>query len=49
MNDKTILESQQAAKMLTLLVLRKADKVFPRMRRAMEEEYSLTHGTLGVV
>jgi len=44
MNSNKILESEQAARVLTLLVLGKADRVFPRCRRMMERQYKLTNG-----
>ena len=44
MNDYEVLESKQAAKVLTMLVLGKADRVFPRCRRMMERQYKLTNG-----
>lgn len=44
MNNNKILESEQAARVLTLLVLDKADRVFPRCRRMMERQYKLTNG-----
>lgn len=49
MNGKTNLDPSQAARLLTVLVLRKADRVFPRMRRVMENEYGLVHGLMGRV
>ena len=42
MNDYEVLESKQAAKVLTMLVLGKADRVFPRCRRTMEDRYGFT-------
>ena len=44
MNNRGFLESRQAARVLTCLVLEKADRVFPRSRRVMEDQYGLTHG-----
>jgi len=44
MNDYEVLESKQAAKVLTMLVLGKADRVFPRCRRTMERQYGMTNG-----
>lgn len=44
MNNNKFLESKQAARVLTLLVLGKADRVFPRCRRMMERQYKLTNG-----
>lgn len=44
MNNNNCLESEQAARVLTLLVLGKADRVFPRCRRMMERQYKLTNG-----
>lgn len=44
MNNNKILESEQVAWVLTLLVLGKADRVFPRCRRMMERQYKLTNG-----
>ena len=44
MNNNKFLESDQAARVLTLLVLGKADRVFPRCRRMMERQYKLTNG-----
>ena len=44
MNSNKFLESKQAARVLTLLVLGKADRVFPRCRRMMERQYKLTNG-----
>ena len=49
MNNNEILEARQAAQQLTMLELRKADQVFPRMRRAMEDAYGLPHGIFSKV
>lgn len=49
MYNVKILEAQQVAKVLTLLVLRKADRVFPRCRRTMEDQYGLIHGVFSRV
>ena len=49
MNDYEVLESKQAAKVLTMLVLGKADRVFPRCRRTMEDRYCFTHGVFSRV
>ena len=35
-----------AAHALTVMVLQKADMAFYRMRRAMESQYKLAHGTI---
>ena len=43
MNNNEILEARQAAQQLTMLELRKADQVFPRMRRAMEDALFRIH------
>lgn len=39
-----ILDNQTAAQLLSVMVLRKADRVFPRQRRAMEQMYHLRNG-----
>ena len=49
MNGYEVLESKQAAKVLTMLVLGKADRVFPRCRRTMEDRYGFTHGVFSRV
>lgn len=42
-------EVMSAARMLSSVVLAKADRVFPRQRRAMEEVYHLRNGIFGRV
>ncbi|MBR2772793.1 MAG: hypothetical protein IKD78_12435 [Bacteroidales bacterium] len=34
-----------ASRTLAAMTLKKADKIFYRQRRAMEDSYSITHGT----
>ena len=45
MKKKYVLDPQSAAYALTALVLKKADHVFYRQRRMMEDSYGMPHGT----
>lgn len=45
MQNKFVLDPLSAAHALTVLVLKKADKAFYRMRRTKEREYKLANGT----
>ena len=49
MKKKFLLDPLSAAHELTVLTLERTDWAFPRMRRAIEDEYSLRHGTIGGV
>jgi hypothetical protein len=49
MKEKFLLDPLSAAHELTVQTLEKADWTFPRMRRALEDQYGLRHGTLGGV
>ena len=44
MKNKYVLDSLSAAKLLTDMTLGKADDVFYRQRRVMEDHYGLPHG-----
>lgn len=44
MKKKYVLDSLSAAKLLTDMTLGKADDVFYRQRRTMEDSYGLPHG-----
>lgn len=45
MEKKYVLESMPAAKSLAVMLLKKMDYCFYRQRRAMEDGFSLPHGT----
>ena len=45
MQNKYVLDPLSAAHALAVKTLQKADKVFSRQRRTMEDSYSMTHGT----
>lgn len=45
MQDRYVSDPLSAAHELTVLVLRKADRAFERMRRTKEREYRLANGT----
>lgn len=49
MKKKFLLDPLSASHALTVLTLERTDRVFPRMRRAIEDEYGLRHGTIGGV
>jgi len=49
MKNKYVLEPLSAAHALAVKVLKKADRVFYRQRRTMENSYSMPHGTFSGV
>ena len=49
MNKKYVLDSLSAAHALSANVLKKADRVFYRQRRTMEDSYGMPHGTFSGV
>lgn len=49
MKKKFPLTPLSASHALTVLTLERVDWIFPRMRRAIEDEYNLRHGTIGGV
>ena len=49
MNKKYVLDSLSAAHALAANVLKKADRVFYRQRRSMEDSYGMPHGTFSGV
>lgn len=49
MKKKFLLTPLSASHALTVLTLERTDRAFPRMRRAIEDEYGLRHGTIGGV
>lgn len=49
MKKKHVLDPLPAAYELAALTLKKADDVFYRQRRTMEDSYSLPHGTFSGV
>lgn len=49
MKSKFVLDTLPAAHALAVDVLRKADRVFYRQRRIMEDSYGMPHGTLSGV
>jgi hypothetical protein len=49
MKNKFVLDTLPAAHALAVDVLKKADRVFYRQRRIMEDSYGMTHGTLSGV
>ena len=49
MKNKFVLDTLPAAHALAVDVLKKADRVFYRQRRIMEDSYGMPHGTLSGV
>ncbi|MBQ7664556.1 MAG: hypothetical protein IJS43_04960 [Bacteroidaceae bacterium] len=49
MKKKYVLDPLTAAYMLSAKVLKKADHVFYRQRRTMEDSYGMPHGTFSGV
>ena len=49
MKSKFVLDTLPAAHALAVEVLKKADRVFYRQRRIMEDSYGMPHGTLSGV
>ncbi len=49
MKQKDVLDSLSAARALTVKTLMKADRIFHRQRRAMENNYGMPHGTFSGV
>jgi len=47
--NKNVLDAMPAAHELAVRTLRRADRVFWRQRRAMEDGYHLPHGTFAKV
>ena len=45
MKKKIVMDYQSAAHVLTEKILKKADKIFYRQRRSMEDNYRMPHGT----
>jgi len=45
MVKKIVMDQEASAHTLTVEILKKADKVFYRQRRYMEDTYGLPHGT----
>ncbi len=49
MKNKFVLDTLPAAQALAVKTLMKADRVFYRQRRTMEDSYGMPHGTLSGV
>ena len=49
MKNKFVLDTLPAAQALAVKTLKKADRVFYRQRRTMEDGYGMPHGTLSGV
>ena len=45
MKEKNVLDAWSAAHALTVTTLKKADRIFYRQRRKMEDSYGMPHGT----
>lgn len=45
MQKKYDMDPQSAAHALTVKILKKADRIFYRQRRSMEDNYGIPHGT----